>query len=56
MEQVFYLFDLFVVVVVVVVVVAFFAVYGSCAQAPLVDSVFAGQLVSIVLCHECHQV
>ena len=54
MEQVFYLFDLF--VVVVVVVVAFFAVYGSCAQAPLVDSVFAGQLVSIVLCHECHQV
>ena len=30
--------------------------YGASAAAPLIDSVFAGRLVSIVTCHQCHQV
>lgn len=29
--------------------------YGASAAAPLIDSVFAGRLVSIVTCHQCHQ-
>ncbi|XP_020627355.1 ubiquitin carboxyl-terminal hydrolase 16-like [Orbicella faveolata] len=29
--------------------------YGASAEAPLIDSVFAGRLVSIVTCHQCHQ-
>lgn len=30
--------------------------YGASAEVPLIDSVFAGRLVSIVTCHQCHQV
>jgi len=29
--------------------------YGACAKAPLIDSVFAGRLVSIVTCRQCHK-
>ena len=32
------------------------AEYGASAQAPLIDSVFAGRLVSIVICRQCHKV
>ena len=30
--------------------------YGTCAEAPMIDSVFAGRLVSIVTCRQCRKV
>ncbi|XP_068698899.1 ubiquitin carboxyl-terminal hydrolase 16-like isoform X2 [Montipora foliosa] len=29
--------------------------YGTCAEAPMIDSVFAGRLVSIVTCRQCRK-
>ena len=38
------------------IVYCLIAEYGASAQAPLIDSVFAGRLVSIVICRQCHKV